>query len=128
MCVVDMQHNGTANPNIDVMIQSGTFTTTANEFMNLDNRSRFKVIFDRHHVVYPVNDWAAGGATANSVSNALESMHQEILKKVNFPVTFGSVSTPATSDIQTGAILLFAWATTGGFQVYCTTRVRYTDA
>lgn len=133
VCVVDMQHNGTTNPAItDILSFSGT--TYCSEFMNLDNRSRFKVIFDRRYVIYNNNIWNSTTApdTASAASTT-DSIMIDVVKKVNFPVTFGASSTtPKTSDIQTGAILLFAYSddggSGGGYRFRGTTRVRYTDA
>lgn len=129
MCVVDMQHNGTTNPNIDSIIQSAA-AISGSEFMNLDNRSRFKLIFRRHHCIFPNADWnVAAPNTSTTIASNLDSMHQEIVKKVNFPITFGGTGIPpATGDIQTGAVLLLAWASAGGYQLVCSTRCRFTDA
>jgi len=127
VCVLDMQRNLTANNPAITDILGDSTGAFVQDFNNLDNRSRFKVIFD-HKVYMQTGQLAAGTVLASGAdSKAIVNMY----KKVNFPVTFGTGISGISADIATGAITLFALSNSAAGTAYewrLCTRVRFTDA
>lgn len=113
--VYDMQANSTAAAVSDIYSGTG-----ANQFMNLDNRGRFKVLWRRNYYLDQSGGLGAAGADSN-------------LKLMN-PVVFNSGTAGTVADIMTGALYFVvrvanAASTSATTQpdLEIRTRVRYSD-
>lgn len=109
MIIEDSQTNGAA-PTMANILQAVTPTS----FMNLDNRERFKVHYDRMFTVTPfnTNTTASDGLTNNTPTI-------NFYKKCNIPVVFeGTAAT--VGSVSSGAL----WLVTLGSQA--TTALRFT--
>lgn len=122
MLVWDMQPNGALALVTDVLNAA-----LPDSFMNLNNRDRFRVLYDKQFVF---------GATTNVATQAYAQapsvMNLNVYKRCNQPVTF-SGTTAAIGSMETGALLLVTVgdqtaASTAGANAYLTFRMRFTDA
>lgn len=113
--VFDTQTNGAAPAAADIFQSTpaaGLITP-----LNLNNRERFKVVWDKvRHVDQ------SGPATA----------HVKLYKKCNYPVVFNAGNAGTVGDIQTGGLFICIATTLSataapGLQVNLYTRVRFTD-
>lgn len=94
MIVVDNQINGGATPLITSILNAADSTS----FMNLNERERYKVIYDRSFAFGPINITA--GAPVSPCPGA-ESIN--VYKKVNIPV-FNEGTMALLSSISSGAV------------------------
>lgn len=117
LCVYDTQVNG-ALPNVNDILD----TTSALSFMNLNNRDRFKVIFDW---VRPMGKQDT--LTANYIGGH-EVSHIKKYKKVNLPAVWDG-TTAAIGSCQSGAIYMVFIGTVAANKYECTwqSRVRFVD-
>jgi len=117
MLVYDMQPNGVAPVITDILSAS-----TSNAFMNLTNRDRFKVIWDRDVSLGPVDN-TSGTAYADRTQSLAKCF-----KPVNLEVIFGGTAATIGS-IQTGALWLVTIGSVAAtYQFSGAVRVRFADA
>lgn len=118
LLIHDSQTNGVA-PTIANIFQT---TIDVNSFMNLDNRERFKVLYDKKVYVAPFN---ATVATQNTNNMPII----DVYKKCNIPTIYeGTAAT--VGSVSSGAIWLVCWSQSAAATVVFngTTRVRFVDA
>lgn len=112
--VYDRQTNGAAPAATDVLVSA-----TAISPRNLENRHRFKILYDR---TIEVNNVGEPGSTKA----------RKFYRRLAHPVTFNAGVAGTVADITTGSLYMItigteaAGATAGSTSVYC--RVRYQDA
>lgn len=115
MIVLDMQANGTALTVADVLVGAGGTANVAGN--NLNNRERFRVLFDKFRVIDP---------------SGPRNVMFKCYKKINIPVQFNGGNAGTIGDIQTGALWWLAMSTIDstangniGGEMFC--RVRFDD-
>lgn len=123
--LVDMQPNGSL-PTAANILASATDPTS---FMNLDNRDRFKVIWDKKFVLDPFI-FQTGTNLGYSCSNQIKQF--DIYKKCNIEVIFNNVNGGTIADIQSGSIIFLSLGTTAAglntdANIIMSTRLRYLD-
>lgn len=120
ICAIDKQWNATATavsnnvPQADFPITNILTNNLPVAPMNLNNRDRFKIVFDKMVTIDPFNQ----------VKNL------SIYKRIPYDVTYGGTTNDGGS-IQTGAVVLwvFSNAAAGSAGVYnMHTRIRFIDA
>jgi len=118
MLVYDMQANGVA-PTVANILQNSTWDSPN----NLDNRNRFKTLYDKEFVME-----AANFATAALTNGAPRPRIFKFYKKLNLPVTFSGTGA-TVGAISTGSLyLLYITANTSNSLIsYTNTRVRFVD-
>lgn len=124
---IDTQANGTATtPTITELLGNGAAVPVASalSFNNLNNRSRFKILYD----------WKLGNVVMNGVGTLLapgaNSITIDWYKKVNFAVTFNSGTTGSPAETITNRLFAFACGTrttTAAGQFTLQSRVRFLD-
>lgn len=119
LVVYDSQTNGTAPTITDILK-----TSDVRAQLNLDNRDRFKIIFDKQYVVAVVDNTAtqaiASGPTVHNV---------KLYKRLNHEVQF-SGTTAAVGSIATGSVYLVLLndnVASLGTIFALSTRIRFTD-
>jgi len=118
--VYDKQANGTAPVITDVLK-----TDSATAQLNLNNRDRFEVIFDKQ--------WTAGAMNTTATqtySNAPVHRSVKLYKRLNHEVQFGG-TTNAIGSIQTGSLYLFTLGIQSdgdGHLLGITVRIRFKDS
>lgn len=118
LVVYDCQTNS-ATPATTDILEVASFESP----MNLNNRDRFKVIFDKVHVMNPVT-YTGAALTAGSPF----AKHMYKYKKINLEVINSGTGGTAGS-IQTGGIfLLIIGLNNNGSTTNYYSRVRFTDA
>lgn len=115
ICVYDSQANGAAPVATDVLANN-TIDSVVTP-MNLNNRERFKIIFDKYLTIDPQGP---------------QSATLKVYKKFSLPVIFNSGNAGTIADIQTGSIYVFGattvQATGAGFvNVNHYARIRFLD-
>lgn len=115
LVVYDSQANGAA-PDITDILQLGSIGSLVSP-MNLNNRERFKIIWDKRRHIDP-----QGPGT----------IHFHLYKKCGLPVVFNGGNAGTIADIQTGSVYIFlitdvqaTAANTMGALAY--TRIRFLD-
>jgi len=132
LVVIDMQANGTGRALIQDIIGLGVATPGAanvhsQSFMNLNNRSRFKIIADIKMTPMATTNVVGGPATGTPLAMSGTNM-VNIFKKVNFPITFNAGTNSDDTTVSTGAILIAAIGQTAtNWEWALTTRVRFID-
>lgn len=90
--------------------------------MNLNNRDRFKVLYDKI---------LQGGPASYTSSLLTAGTAQPVkfytYKKLNHEILFNSGTAGTVGDIQTGAMWCFMLSATGKWQVNAAIRIRYLD-
>lgn len=121
MMVYDCQPNGALPAITDVLLEA-----TATSMMNLNNRDRFKVIWDKQFALAPFNTAAAAPVAVGGPSS-----HQlNVFRKIDLETVYDG-TTAGIADIQTGSIFFLSIGTaaagTGDAQMLASHRVRFTD-
>lgn len=124
--VYDAQANGVAPVYADIfrsLSAAGAVASTTDSGLNLDNRQRFRILFDSLQQV-------GGASTATAITNN-QGMPNRIdsYKKLNLPIQFKSDSS-LIGDIATGALYLVMCSSSPaglGVNAVWNTRLRYTD-
>lgn len=121
MLVLDNQVNGVSATVADILT-----SVNANSFMNMNNRERFKVLYDKQVTFGPL-DKTANQAIAGGTQTATFNCY----KKVNIPVVFeGTAAT--IGSISAGAIYLVCVGSTtpgvGDAILQAQFRIRFIDA
>lgn len=120
LIVYDTQPNG-ALPTITEVLQA----STSSSMLNLNNRDRFRVLYDKQVVVGGVSN-----TTDQSFALTPSCHNIKMYKKLNLPVIFDG--TGATiADIQTGSVVALFISTSGvsdGASFTGSFRIRFTDA
>lgn len=132
MLVWDKQPNAVATfPAFTDIIETDTYTAIdAHSFMNMANRQRFKVIKDWQvclgSTIYE-SDGAGGIQSACQMGPGVYCVN--LYKKCNLRTNYGA-TTGAISDVNTGSLLLYAFADGGGNGIYMLgkTRLRFLDS
>jgi len=111
LVVVDMQSNGLGRPNISEMIGRGIATATTGDvtalsFMNLNNRSRFKILADIKMATLATTH-VSGAPTGTALAMSGTTI-VNFYKKVNFPITFNAGTNSDDTTVSTGTILIAA--------------------
>jgi len=111
--VYDRQTNGSAPAFNDVF--DVTNVTCARR---LENRKRFKILYDRTHVL-------------NAIGEAGSQVARRFYRRLRHPVTFNSGNTGLVGDITTGSVYLLFISTqaagTNAALIDYQTRIRYSD-
>lgn len=111
--VYDRQTNGAAPLFLDVFDFANV--TCARK---LENRKRFKILYDRTHVV-------------NAVGEPGSQVARRFYRRLRHPVTFNSSSTAYVGDITTGSLYLLFLSTqaagTNAALIDYSSRIRYSD-
>jgi len=118
MLVYDMQSNGVA-PTVANILQTASWDAPN----NLDNRNRFKVLYDKEFTTAAAA-FAAGALAAGSPAPRIF----KIYKKLNLPVTFSGTGA-TVGAIATGSLYLLYISALSSNKLYSYTnaRVRFTD-
>lgn len=118
--VYDSQSNGAA-PAITDVFKAANGTS----HLNLDNRDRFKVLYDKHYALAAVNNTAtqayAGSPTVYPV---------KLFRKLNLEEQFNGIAATVGS-ISTGAIYMLTFSSAnpaGGGVFILSTRIRFQDS
>lgn len=127
MYLVDCQPNGALPAITDVLA-----TATPHSPMNLNNRDRFKVIFDK---ITSLDNYVRSTAVAGQEYIAVGRVNQHFkkYKRMNQEVIFTAVNGGTIADIASGSILQLVIgnqptdAASGPQQATTYTRVRFTD-
>jgi len=117
MLVMDTQPNGALAAVADILNGSGD----VNAPMNLNNRDRFKVLYDKQ-IGFP-SFTTTSGALVNG-SPMLKPI--KIYKKCNLEVIFNGTGSTIGS-IQTGALLVLQLSAHAAIETLYTARVRFSD-
>lgn len=115
LCIYDSQSNGAAPIASDILSQVTTDTVVSP--MNLNNRERFKILFDKYVTIDPQGP---------------QSATLKCYKKFNLPIIFNGGNAGTIADIQTGSIYILAAATCQATAAFnCETngysRIRFLD-
>lgn len=116
MLVYDTQSNG-ALPAIADVLQAASYQSP----MNLNNRDRFKVLWDQFCSI-GANTYAAGALTAGSP----EPKHMDFFQNGRWEEIF-SGTTNAVTDITSGTIFLLAITQSGTVRLEYNSRIRFND-
>lgn len=119
MLVYDSQPNGALPAVTDVLL-----TAHATAPMNLNNRDRFRIIWDKRVVIGAFNS-----ATTVAIAD-MTSRDVRKYKKINLESIFDG-TTAAIADVQSGSIFLLTIGTNaagGSFNLLATVRARFNDA
>lgn len=119
MMIWDTQPNGVLPVMTDILLQS-----TSTSPMNLNNRDRFKVLWDKR----VVNGYLNSVATLAVADQNIREVRK--YKKINQETIFDGVAA-TIADVQTGAILLVTIGsadTTFAYNLVANVRCRFTDA
>lgn len=113
MLVYDRQANGSPILYTDVL--EGT---SVNHPRKLENRRRFKILYDRTHAI-------------NSSPESGSRVYRKFYRHLNHPVVFNNLNSGTIADIQSGALYLVVLGTnvagnTAGYCNFCF-RLRYQD-
>lgn len=124
MIVYDLQPNGVIAGITDILN-----TAEPASHLNLNNRDRFRILYDREFVFDP---YVVDKTATASYSNAGRSIHNvKLYKKLNYDMIFNSVNGGTIADIASGALLMVwvgsAIAGTTDCLFIGGTRVRYAD-
>lgn len=119
LIVYDMQANGSAPAVTDILK-----TADSRDQINLNNRDRFKILFDKQWTLGPFDGVTLGYIGAPSVANV------KLYRRLNLETLFNG-TTAAIGSIATGSIYMVtignqAAANGSSFQV--STRIRFVDA
>lgn len=119
LCVYDTQTNSATIATASDILASGDI----NSPMNLNNRDRFHVIFDKRVTMNPAV-YAAGALTVGAPTNKWFGKYKKCMKDVIFSGTGATIG-----SIQTGAIILLALSTqTSQTSFDCYFRFRFHDS
>lgn len=117
----DYQPNGATPAITDVLV-----TAAPEAQLNLNNRDRFKVLWDKEVVLDPFLLVAASGGSCPNNIKMLKKY-----KKLNIETVFNATNGGTIADINSGALyLLYIGSTVSGtddMTMTISTRVRYTD-
>lgn len=119
MLVYDTQPNGALPAITDVLLNNDPTSP-----MQLNNRDRFKIIWDKR-VVNGVYNTTATMAVGDMTIREVRKY-----KKVNLDTIFDGI-TAAIADVQSGSIFLLTIgnnAAANGYNLRCTIRCRFVDA
>ncbi len=117
----DKQTNKAAAAVSDLLVQAGAITVNA--FRNLQNKDRFRVIFDDF---FKMDVTAATITAADVIATQEQSEVKYYSKKVNIPIEFTS-STPDVTDLTSNNIGVIGISEAGNVSVIYSARIRYTD-
>lgn len=119
MIIYDSQPNGALPSATDVLLSNAP-----NSPMNLNNRDRFKILWDKRVTAGAYNVTASTAVADRTVTEVRK------YKKINLETIFDG-TTAAIADIQSGSIFMLTTgsATAGnGLTLNCTVRMRFNDA
>lgn len=119
MLVWDYQANGALASASDILT-----TTDSLSGINLTNRDRFKVLYDKRHVMEAV-DYNAGTIVAGNGRPVFAQRYM----RVNMPMIFGGTAATIGS-IQTGSLVLLVLSANSStaWSIASNIRVRFSDA
>lgn len=119
LIVYDAQNNSSAaGPNVSDILMTATWDSS----MNLDNRERFKILWEKMFTV-AATTYTTGALSAGSP----RPIAYEKWRKMNLPVIFSGVGA-GTADIATGAVYMLLIANINNTVVRdWRTRIRFTD-
>lgn len=127
MIILDLQPNG-ATPALSDILEDTTAGLGIVSPIYLANGARFKVLYDKRHVVTPNNIVAANNVIQTT---ALMSIYDEIYLKLSHEVQYSDSNNGDITDIKTGALFLVTLTSnaTAGQQPGITsyTRLRFHD-
>lgn len=133
--VYDRQPNGAVPAYTDIFqtYTAGTATyATAASGVNLQNKNRFKVLYDCIHQFYPVTD-TAGVLTNNAWSSTNDSTNVQRFVRIPQLITeFDYVGTADIGSVRTGSLLLVCYsdeiaAASEVLELFYQARTKYTD-
>jgi len=117
MIIYDTQANGAA-PTVANILQTAAWDAP----MNLDNRDRFKVLYDKFKSVGAYN-FTAGAITTGDFFSPLFKVYKKINLDVNFSGTGATIG-----SIATGSVYLLTISMNGsGVGYYINSRIRFVD-
>ncbi len=116
MVIQDKQCNG-AVPTVTIVLEDAKWDS----FMNLENRNRFRILYDKYTSFNPVA--ASGDGTTQDTFFAAK--HFNIYKKVNIPLHF-SGTTGAVTECRSNNLFLLAISENALGQINGTIRLRFT--
>lgn len=117
MIVYDSQANGAA-PTVANILQTAAWDSP----MNLDNRDRFSVLYDKYRSV-PAYNYAAGAITTGDFNSPMFKVYKTLSHDVNFSGTGATVA-----SIATGSVYLLTISFNGsGVGYYVNSRTRFVD-
>jgi len=102
MLVLDLQPNG-ATPTLSDILEDTTAGIGILSPIYLANGARFKVLYDKRHVVNAQTVIAAANTTQNTM---LLSVYDEIYLKLSHEVQYSDSNNGDITDIKTGALFL----------------------
>lgn len=117
ICVLDMQPNGVVISGSDLLLNTGSPTDP----LNLNNRDRFKIIWDKM-ISFPSYKTTTGSLTTGSPTAKCMKLYKKMSQEVIFNGTGSTIG-----SIQTGALYLFQLCQGGFTQSTFSTRVRFID-
>jgi len=117
MLVLDMQTNG-ALPAVGDILQ----TVALNSALNLNNRDRFKILYD-HWVTMNANTYTAGALVAGSPT----IKHLKVYKKISSDIIFSGTANTIGSIATGGLYLVTVSAVNLVSNIAAETRVRFID-
>ena len=124
--VQDRQANGALANSSNVFKEDGALNRYQ-DFMNLENSNRFRVLYRKAHAIN-LNAGAPDGSTPSSHRWASKSIHGSIHLNLNIPIEFNSAFDDGRiSTVRSNNILMFACATSNTPVFYTNNRVRYSD-
>lgn len=123
---VDRDSNGVAPLVTDVLVTSSSLS-----HYNLDNRDRFKILYDKMYWLAQASNTAAGGNVAAAASPQGFTIDVDI--PCNIVTIYNSNVNGNATDIQSGAIWILtvgssAASSTNAAGYDLSTRIRFTDA
>lgn len=125
LIVYDRQPNGAAPAVTDVLTVAAPQAQ-----LNLNNRDRFKILFDKHYVFGPV----VAQAAAPTITTASEPLIYNFnpMVKMTLPTIFNGGNAGTVADMSTGSLYLVAVGTTAAgttdANLVASSRVRFFDA
>ncbi len=119
---LDKQCNGTAAGATDIL-QNNSY----NEYMNLANKQRFRILTDKLFVMNS-NIIAAGTAAANDTAVVLKNRIIKIHKKVFIPIEYDSTG-GLENEIRSNNVGIFFWSSSAGKVALISSacRIRFID-
>jgi len=112
----DTQTNGAA-PVVTDLLQASTLATYIVSPLNLNNRERFRILWDKTDVV-----------GADGADNAI--VYQDYYKKLNMAVIFNASNAGTVADIQTGSVYALTMGTlptANAYDIATYVRIRFID-
>jgi len=139
MIVYDSQANGAYPAITDILNDtnySGGNITNVTSGININNRDRFRILYDKN-IVYPAS-YNNGTTSANLISAPYGTMSgngevyiNKYIKLRNLETVYkaDTATTPVVGDISTGNLLIITYCdgTTNQYSLQASVRLRFTD-